>query len=76
MEILYLLIPVALILVVVIAGAFLWAIRSGQFDDMEGPAHSILMDKEGPVGYADESRARQQDSGDAHTAERPSSDQS
>jgi nitrogen fixation-related uncharacterized protein len=22
----------------------MWAIRSGQFDDMEGPAHSILMD--------------------------------
>ena len=24
--------------------AFLWAIRSGQFDDLEGPAHRILLD--------------------------------
>ena len=22
----------------------LWAVRSGQFDDLEGPAHRILMD--------------------------------
>jgi len=32
------------ILVGVIAAAFVWAVRSGQFDDLEGPAHSILMD--------------------------------
>ncbi len=44
MEIIYLLIPLALILVGVVVYGFLWAIRSGQFDDMEGPAHSILMD--------------------------------
>jgi cbb3-type cytochrome oxidase maturation protein len=44
MEIIYLLIPLALILVALIVAIFMWAIRSGQFDDMEGPAHSILMD--------------------------------
>jgi cbb3-type cytochrome oxidase maturation protein len=44
MESLYLLIPVALVLVVVIVAGFLWAVRSGQFDDLEGPAWSILMD--------------------------------
>jgi cbb3-type cytochrome oxidase maturation protein len=49
MEILYLLIPLALILVAVIVWVFMWAIRSGQFDDMEGPAHSILMDDDEPV---------------------------
>ena len=27
---------------------FLWAIRSGQFEDMEGPAHRILMDDDDP----------------------------
>jgi len=25
---------------------FLWAVRSGQFDDMEGPAHRILDEEE------------------------------
>jgi cbb3-type cytochrome oxidase maturation protein len=44
MDILYLLIPLSLVLVGFIVWAFLWAIRSGQFDDMEGPAHQILMD--------------------------------
>ena len=46
MESLYLLIPISLILVFVIAGLFWWSVRSGQFDDLEGPAHRILMDGE------------------------------
>lgn len=48
MEILYLLIPIAVLLVSVIVWAFIWAIKSGQFDDLEGPAHSILMDDDHP----------------------------
>lgn len=44
MEILYLLIPLALILLVVIAGFFFWSVKSGQMDDLEGPAYRILMD--------------------------------
>jgi len=46
MESLYLLIPVSIILVFVIAGLFWWSVRSGQFDDLEGPAHRILMDRD------------------------------
>lgn len=49
MEIIYLLIPVSLVLVGAIVWVFLWAVRSGQFDDMEGPAHQILMDDDRPV---------------------------
>lgn len=44
MDILYLLIPLSVVLVAVIVAAFFWAIRSGQFDDLEGPAHRILLD--------------------------------
>ena len=44
MDILYLLIPLSVVLVALIVAAFLWAIRSGQFDDLEGPAHRILLD--------------------------------
>ena len=50
MEILYLLIPLAILLVLVIAAAFLWAVRTGQFEDLEGPAHSILMDDDETPG--------------------------
>jgi cbb3-type cytochrome oxidase maturation protein len=44
MDIIYLLVPLSLVLVGGIVWAFLWAVRSGQFDDLEGPAHRILMD--------------------------------
>ena len=48
MEILYLLIPLSIALVFLIGGIFWWAIKSGQFDDLEGPAHRILLDDETP----------------------------
>ena len=44
MEIIFLLIAVSLILVAVLAAVLFWAIRSGQFDDLEGQGHQILMD--------------------------------
>ncbi|HCO78117.1 cbb3-type cytochrome oxidase assembly protein CcoS [Hydrogenophilus thermoluteolus] len=46
LEILYLLIPLSLVLVVVIGGVFWWAVKRGQFDDLEGPAYQILFDEE------------------------------
>lgn len=38
-----------LIFVGVAAVGVLWAIRTGQFDDMEGPAQRILMDDDDPM---------------------------
>lgn len=58
MEILYLLIPLALVLVLVIGLALFWAIRSGQYEDMEGPAHRILMDDDDPLIPGNPSRLR------------------
>ncbi|MEE9422736.1 MAG: cbb3-type cytochrome oxidase assembly protein CcoS [Gammaproteobacteria bacterium] len=49
MKILYLLIPLSLLIMGIAIWAFLWAIRSGQYDDMEGPAHRILMDDDDPL---------------------------
>ena len=48
MDIIFLLIPLALVLVVIIVWVFMWAVRSDQFDDLEGPAHRILMDEDEP----------------------------
>ncbi|WP_079419317.1 cbb3-type cytochrome oxidase assembly protein CcoS [Thiomonas intermedia] len=45
---LLILIPISVLLVLVIVGVLWWAARSGQFDDMEGPAHAILMDDDKP----------------------------
>jgi len=49
MDIIFLLIPLALVLVVVIVWIFMWAVRSDQFEDLEGPAHRILMDDDEPM---------------------------
>ena len=48
MESIYLLIPISVILVFLIAVVFWWSVRSGQFDDLEGPGFKILMDDDGP----------------------------
>ncbi|MCK6411250.1 MAG: cbb3-type cytochrome oxidase assembly protein CcoS [Azonexus sp.] len=49
MESVYLLIPVSVLLVFGIALAFWWSVRSGQFDDLEGPGFKVLMDDLPPV---------------------------
>ncbi|MDP0563162.1 MAG: cbb3-type cytochrome oxidase assembly protein CcoS [Candidatus Endonucleobacter sp. (ex Gigantidas childressi)] len=46
---LIILIPIALVLVAVALRIFFWAVSNGQFDDMEGPAHSILFDDDMPL---------------------------
>jgi cbb3-type cytochrome oxidase maturation protein len=45
-ESLYLLIPLSVLLALAIGAVFWWAVRSGQFEDLEGPAHRVLMDDE------------------------------
>ena len=40
------LIPIALCLGLLGLGAFMWAMRSGQFDDLDGAAERILHDEE------------------------------
>ena len=49
MTILYLLIPLALCLMGVAIWFFIWSVGSGQYDDLEGPAHRILMDDDDPM---------------------------
>ena len=48
MESVFLLVPVSVILVFGIAYAFWWSVRSGQFDDLEGPGFRVLMDEDQP----------------------------
>jgi len=49
MSTLFLLIPLALVLLAIAMWFFIWSVRNGQFDDMEGPAHRILMDDDDPM---------------------------
>jgi len=48
MSILYLLIPLSVVLVFLIGLVFWWSLKSGQFEDLEGPAYRILMDDDRP----------------------------
>jgi cbb3-type cytochrome oxidase maturation protein len=48
MSILYLLIPLTLFIMVIAILAFIWSVKTGQFDDLEGPAYRILMDDDDP----------------------------
>ncbi len=62
MNIIYLLIPIALMLVGLGIAAFLWAVKSGQFEDLEGPAHRILFDDDdGDVAQQDPGRKPKQE---------------
>lgn len=54
METLYLLIPMSVALVFLIAVLFWWSLRNGQYDDLEGPGYRILMDDDRPVVKEDE----------------------
>ncbi|MBN67180.1 MAG: cbb3-type cytochrome oxidase assembly protein CcoS [Rickettsiales bacterium] len=44
MDVLLFLIPIALVLGIVGLVAFFWTVKSGQYDDLEGAAHRILLD--------------------------------
>lgn len=47
MEILYLLLPLSILFVLLIAGAFWWAIFSGQFDNAQAAGRAVLEDDDG-----------------------------
>jgi cbb3-type cytochrome oxidase maturation protein len=46
MDVLVYLIPIAIFLGAIGLAAFLWALKSGQFDDMDGAAERILHDED------------------------------
>jgi cbb3-type cytochrome oxidase maturation protein len=43
-ETIFVLLPLALLIAVIAVGFFIWAARTGQFDDLETPAIRILFD--------------------------------
>lgn len=66
MPALYMIIPAALILVALAVWIFFWAVDSGQFDDLDSPAHSILFDDtEGQPSSTGEPTAAQKELKDA-----------
>jgi cbb3-type cytochrome oxidase maturation protein len=52
MEIVFVLVPIGIAFAAAVVGVLVWAVKSGQFDDLEGPAHRILLDEEEVVASA------------------------
>jgi cbb3-type cytochrome oxidase maturation protein len=48
MNILLALIPISLVLLLVAVGAFVWAVRRGQYDDLDTPPLDILLEDDRP----------------------------
>lgn len=46
MSVIYILLPAALVFAAGAVGAFIWAARAGQFDDLDSDAHRPLWDDE------------------------------
>jgi cbb3-type cytochrome oxidase maturation protein len=61
MSVIYLLVPVALGIVALALGAYVWAARRGQFDDLKTPALRVLHEDDEP-GRTGQSTARSDDS--------------
>lgn len=72
---LYLLIPLSVVLVFIIGVIFWWSVRSGQYDDMEGPAHRLLLedrdepqpDRKGSVKASVKARPGEMESSDVES---------
>ena len=64
MPALYVMIPAALLIVAIAIYIFFWAVDSGQYDDLDGPAHSILFDDQDPnhTAAVDEAAKEKSDS--------------
>jgi cbb3-type cytochrome oxidase maturation protein len=46
MSVVFILLPLALLVAGVMVALFVWAVKSGQYDDLETPAVRILFDDE------------------------------
>ena len=68
MSMLYVLIPLAVILLAFAVWALVWAIRNGQFDDLESHGWSVVLDDDqrppGDPEGEDESSRNEQDKGE------------
>ncbi len=52
MEVIYGLLPGMLLLGIIGVAVFFWAVRNGQYDDMDGAANRVLMDDDDDPAHA------------------------
>ena len=58
METIFVLLPLALLIAAIAVGFFIWAARTGQFDDLETPARAHAVRRRGAAPAAARQRVR------------------
>lgn len=71
MNILFVLIPISMVLLLIIIWTFAWAVRKGQFEDLDAAAIDILSDEAPPPGEQVDDKAEAQESDTAHAQAPP-----
>jgi len=61
MDVIYGLIPLMIGLGLIGVVIFIWSVRSGQYDDLEGDANRILMDEDDPLLPQNQQKAQHPD---------------
>jgi cbb3-type cytochrome oxidase maturation protein len=68
MSVIYILIPLAIVIIAIAIAAFMWAVKSDQFNDLERQGYSILFDddvkqtpKKPPQEASEESAVKSED---------------
>ena len=52
MSVLFIVLPLALVIVMIAVAAYVWSARTGQFDDLDTPAMRMLHDDDGSLADA------------------------
>ena len=74
MQIVMILVPLMLILVALGVLLFSWAVKNGQYDDMDGPAHRILYDDDKDMIPGEARRNKSKPDGQKDDAEQTDTD--
>ena len=61
MEVIYSLIPGMIFFGLVFIGILIWAIKRGQYDDLEGDGNRILMDDDDPLLPENQNKSKKED---------------
>lgn len=66
MNIIFILVPIALVFVTLGVALFFWAVKSDQFDDLDRQGYSILFDEDKPRPEQNQQSSEQQDKAGDH----------
>lgn len=67
MSVIWIILPLALVVVAAAVAAYVWAARTGQFDDTDTPASRVLVDDAGPAPAAPQAARRDGSGSDVAT---------